>query len=149
MKALLAVILLFIATTAQAEVQIEAGPTYLSGSYSEGQNLILVDRITPEWEIGAIYITEQYCHCTWATDLRENMGFMLNRVWTYKKVEVGLGGSIWQNTNRAFGKKMNFSLMVTYNFNDRFAIRARHFSNAGSAAPNLGQDMFTNLVWKF
>lgn len=121
--------------------EFEVGPTLLSGEFSEGGVLIFNERIG-KWSLGGGYVSKQYCHCTWPTDLEENIFFQGQRIVEYKKFEIGVGAAYFQNTNRALGKNLTWSLSLGYG-GEHWSIRLRHYSNAGSGTPNLGQDMVT------
>ncbi len=66
----------------------------------------------------------------------------------FGKLDLGVGGVYLQNTDQINGSNANFSLLVGYRFTDRVSANWRHFSNAGTALPNLGRD-FVNLVISF
>lgn len=122
-------------------VELEVGPGLLSGEYSEGQALIINERVG-KWDIGGGYISKQYCHCTWPAALDENIFFHGQRIVEYKMAEIGIGAAYFQNTNRALGKNLTWSLSLGFG-GEHWSVRFRHFSNAGSGSPNLGQDLLT------
>lgn len=122
--------------------EMEGGVGLLSGEYSEGGALIATERVG-KWAIGGGYVSKQVCHCRWPADLTENIFFQGQRMFDHKNWEMGLGAAYFQNTNRALGKNLTFSLSIGYRFADHWTVRIRHYSNAGSGAPNLGQDMLT------
>lgn len=124
---------------ADAEVSIDIGPTFLSAEPGEGVFLLISERFE-KYSIGVGYTSEQYCHCTWATDLEQNIFVQGQRHVSLGRIDMGLGMAYWQNTNRALGKKMTFSLSIGTRISDRFGVHFRHYSNAGSGTPNLGQD---------
>ena len=126
--------------------EFEAGPGLLSGEYSEGGALIINERVG-KWDVGGGYISKQYCHCTSPTDLKENIFFHGQRIVEYKMAEIGIGAAYFQNTNRALGKNLTWSLSLGFG-GEHWSMRLRHFSNAGSGSPNLGQDLLT-LGYKF
>jgi len=70
-----------------------------------------------------------------------NMMVQAQRLVTYKKVTLGVGVANWQHTSRILGDEFTFSLSVSYRLNDSWGLRYRHFSNAGTASPNAGQDI--------
>jgi hypothetical protein len=121
--------------------EFEIGPALLSGEYSEGGTLIFTERVG-KWSLGGGYVSEQYCHCTWPTSLKENIFFQGQRIVEHKKFEIGLGAAYFQNTNRALGKNLTWALSLGYG-GEHLSVRFRHYSNAGSGSPNLGQDMVT------
>ena len=123
-------------------VEIEAGPGFLSGEYSEGGVLIFNSELYKGWHIGGGYVSKQTCHCTYPADLDENIFFQVQHRAKWKLLEVGIGPAYWQNTNRALGKNLTWSLSLGLG-GEHWSVRLRHFSNAGSGSPNLGQDMLT------
>jgi hypothetical protein len=138
--AFLVILLFFLANEGEA-AEVEAGPGLLSGEYSEGGILLITERVG-KWSFGGGYMSPQYCHCTDPTELRENIVFQVQRIVPYKNFEIGIGPAYWQNTNRALGKNLTWSLHLGYG-GERWKFRIRHYSNAGSGSPNLGQDMVT------
>jgi len=149
---------------AKAEVQFEIGPTNLSGDWAGG-GLVLSERLG-KYDFGIGYISEQTVSlrtfslsdpsCTKITDgfnrcdfvIRESIFIHAQRIVKYKKCEMGIGPAWFQNTSRVFGKQFNFGLMIGCDLSDKAFIRIRHWSNAGSGTPNLGQDMLT-IGWRF
>lgn len=131
-------ILIFFAYKEANALELEAGPALLSGEYSEGGAMILSDRIG-KFSVGGGYISKQVCHCRYPAELDENIFFHAQRVFEYKRWELGIGPAYFQNTNRALGKKLTWSLSLGFG-GEHWSIRVRHFSNAGSGTPNLGQD---------
>lgn len=121
--------------------EFEIGPAVLSGEYSEG-GALMINEDFGNWRIGGGYVSEQYCHCNWPADLSSNIFFHGQRVVRYKALEAGIGAAYFQNTNRALGKNLTWSLSLGVG-GDHWSVRVRHFSNAGSGKPNLGQDMVT------
>ena len=132
-----------------AEINIEAGPAFLSGEFSDGGLLLISDRITPKWSVGLAYTSEQVCNgCTHQVDLKRNLGLIGSRIFSYKRFEFGLGASYWQNTNRALSRNFNVHVMFGFQITDRLSLRGHHDSNSGSGDTNLGQDAIT-LAWSF
>jgi hypothetical protein len=134
-------ILIFFAVKEADALELEAGPALLSGEYSDGGVLLISERIG-KWSIGGGYISEQYCHCNYPDDLSTNIFFHGQRVIEYRMLEIGIGAAYFQNTNRALGKNLTWSLSLGFG-GKHWSIRLRHFSSAGSGTPNLGQDMAT------
>ena len=139
--ALFLVILMFFLYQEADAAEIEAGPAFLSGEFSEGGALLITERVG-RFSVGGGYISKQYCHCNYPADLRENIFFQGQRIVEYKKAEIGIGAAYFQNTNRALGKNLTWSLSAGYG-GEHWNVRIRHYSNAGSGSPNLGQDMLT------
>lgn len=66
----------------------------------------------------------------------------------FGKLDLGLGGVYLQNTDQWNGSHLNFSLMARYRFTDHWSLNYRHWSNAGTKAPNIGRDMLL-VGWRF
>lgn len=146
---LIFVVILFAMFTCEDSnaTEFEVGPTLLSGEYSEGGALLLTERIG-KFEVGGGYTSKQECHCRWPADLDENIFFQAQRMVRWKKVEAGIGAAYFQNTNRALGKRLTWALSFGLVDLGHFSVQIRHYSNAGSGSPNLGQDMVT-VGWRF
>ena len=134
-------LLIFFAYKEANALELEAGPGLLSGEYSEGGVLMISERLG-KWSIGGGYVSPQHCHCNYPADLEENIFFQGQRILEYKRAELGIGAAYFQNTNRALGKNLTWSLSLGMG-GEHWSIRLRHYSNAGSGKPNLGQDMLT------
>jgi hypothetical protein len=161
---LLFLLLFFYWVSAEADVTLEVGPTNLSGDWAGGA-AILSERFG-KYELGIGYISEQEVSlrtfslsdpsCTRITDgynrcdfeIRENIFVHAQRIVKYKKCELGIGPAYFSNTSRVFGSHFNIGLMAGCYINKNLSIRIRHYSNAGSATPNLGQDILT-IGYKF
>jgi len=135
----------------KADVSVEVGATNLSGDWA-GEGLIISERFG-KYDFGIGYITEQEVTTTCGPhlprtskcrfDLRENIFLHAQRVVQYKRCELGIGPAFFQNTNRALGKRFTIGLMAGCRIAERWSIRVRHYSNAGSGTPNLGQDLLS------
>lgn len=134
-------ILVFFAYKEANALELEAGPAVLSGEFAEGGALMITERIGP-WSLGGGYVSKQVCHCRYPAELKENIFFQAQRILEYKRAELGIGAAYWQNTNRALGKHLTWSLSLGFG-GEHWSLRLRHYSNAGSGSPNLGQDMLT------
>lgn len=140
---------------AEADVTLEVGAPFLSGEYSKGAGLLLSeDNGKYRWGMG--YISEQEVLPSWEedngrpkVDLRENLFIHGQRIVRLTdKIDFGLGAAYFNSTNRALGSKFTASLSVTYELSPHASINLRHWSNAGSATPNMGQDLIT-FGWSF
>ncbi len=144
----LVALFLFVAN-ANAEINVEVGPAFLSGEFSDGGLLLISDRVTPKWELSLAYISDQLCNgCTHKLDLQRNLGIGGTRIGKYWRFEFGLGAAYFTNINRAFSKNFTVHAMLAFRITDRLSIRGRHWSNAGTGETNLGQDAFT-IAWSF
>ena len=132
-------VLVFFAYKEANAFEIEVGPAVLSGEYSEGGVLMASERLG-KFSVGGGYVSQQVCHCRYPAELEENIFFTAQRLFEYKRWELGVGPAYFQNTNRALGKRLTWSLSLGFG-GEHWSVRMRHFSNAGSGKPNLGQDM--------
>ena len=127
---------------ATADVTVEVGSGILSGQFSKGAVLSINERFG-NYIIGMGYIAKQEVtpRTEPQTPVDENLFVHGQRMVKLWDVDLGLGVAYFNSTNRALGSKFTASLSLEYNFNEHWDIKFRHFSNAGSAAPNMGQDM--------
>lgn len=141
---------------ARAEVTAEVGAGLLSGQFSGGGTAIITERwggpYGSRYAVGMGWIDKQH-----VTDrdrdyykLRYNLfAFAQRRVSFNLKgcewdcISLGLGVAYFNNTNRALGSNFTAALSVEFRPTDRWSLNIRHFSNGGSAVPNMGQDMIT------
>lgn len=131
---------------AKADVQLEVGAGFLSGEFSQGGALVLSERFGPNgrYALGMGYISEQE-----VTDrsedfyeVRENLFVFAQRRVCQRWMCLGIGAAHFNGTNRALGSKFTAALSVELE-KGNWSLNLRHFSNAGSAPPNMGQDMLT------
>lgn len=138
---------------ARGEVTVEVGAPMLSGEYSKGGVLLLTERyVDGRYAVGFGYISRQE-----VTDRGENFHevdenlfiFVQRRVsfdirgCSHDCISLGIGPTYFNATNRALGSKFAAALSVEFRPSERWSVNFRHFSNAGSAHPNMGQDMLT------
>lgn len=143
--ALLALLSFGFCREAKADVRAEVGPAIASGEFTSGAVLRLSQDFG-KFNIGLGYISEQNIvdrsNRTFAT--RPNLYVDIVRtVDIYGKWRGGVGIAFFNNTNRALGCNANATLMIGYEFSDRVGVFLRHYSNAGSCVPNMGQDLLT------
>jgi hypothetical protein len=128
-----------------AEGTIELGPTYTS-EFNGGAGLVYTERLGKHWDVGLMLMSPQQWEQVPTVDT--NGGVMVQRIVTYKKLEMGLGAAGWINTSRLVGCHVGFALSIRYNFSPRVPLTIRHWSNAGSCERNRGQDLLT-IGWRF
>ena len=146
--------LLLMYGNAVADFQVEFGPTHLSTDWADG-SMIVVNERWDKWLVGMGHISKQKVLPRWEkrhgypeVEIDRNLFFHGQRLLKWRKFELGIGAAFFQNTNRALGKNITVSSSLSYHFNNDFSINYRHFSNAGSGTPNMGQDAIT-LGWTF
>ena len=136
---------LFFYSKESDSMELEIGPTNLSGEWAKGGILMFTQR-EGHWSFGGGYVSEQFVStcprpdCD--NDIEPNIFFQVHRMVEYRRWELGLGPTYFQNTNRALGQRLNWGLSLGYKYGD-WTLRIRHWSNAGSGAWNLGQDALT------
>jgi hypothetical protein len=153
---LLALALLGLCQETQAEVTVEGGAGFLSSQASGGGTAIITERwggpYKSRYAVGMGYIYKQHVLTRKRNyyNLDENLFvFAQRRISFYLKgcewdcISVGLGVAYFNSTNRALGSNFNAALSIEFRPTDKWSLNIRHFSNAGSATPNMGQDMIT------
>ena len=104
----------------------------LDGRYSWGMGYIYKQDVTPRNEP--------------RQELQENLWIQGQRRVCFLRddnVCLGLGAAYFNRTNRALGSHFTAALSVEVQpqSNSPWGLSYRHYSNAGSATPNMGQDM--------
>ena len=135
---------------AKADVTVEIGPTFLSGKFSKGGIVEIHERFD-KYQIGMGVISSQE-----VTDragdfynVRANLFVHGQRVVKVSQnFDFSLGVGYVNAKTRWNGSNFVASLGIEYSHTDKWKVNFRHFSNAGSASPNMGQDMFT-IGYKF
>lgn len=141
---------------AKSEITVEGGAGLLSGEFSGGGTAIVTERwggpYGSRYAVGMGYIYKQH-----VTDrardyynVNENLFVFVQRRASFNIkgcewdcISIGLGISYFNTLTRWNGSKFNAALSVEIRPTDRWSVNLRHFSNAGSAKPNMGQDMIT------
>lgn len=62
--------------------------------------------------------------------------------------EMGLGVSYWHNKTPSWNSHTPFLLHIGWNFNDKWAVKWRHFSTGGSSSQNGGLD-YLSISYSF
>lgn len=128
----------------KAEVTAEMGPTFLSGEFSKGAALLINQTWDDKWRIGMGITSKQQVvpRTEPLTEVRQNLMVHGQRIVSITdNFSLGLGIAYWNATTRWNGTSFTASMSIEYSITDKWDVKWRHFSNAGSAAPNMGQDM--------
>ena len=164
MRSILIAILL-LAVQANAETAIEIGISNVGYRSTHSGMLMLQERFG-KYAVGLGYISRQELNtcdrpdCQWL--VREQLLFGVERLFTRKCLTFGIGPYWFQNTNRITGTHLNIRVALEVELNKHLSVKASHFSNAGSGAPqivcegdrcitgahNMGQDALL-IVWRF
>lgn len=135
----------FAADKARAgELSVEVGAGFLSAEYSDGGAFILREKWADRYSVSLGYISEQWVvpRKEPRTYVKENAFIgVMRHVKPWGCLELGIGGAWFANTSRALGTNANFSLELACEVSPRFDVSWRHFSNAGTGTPNMGQDI--------
>ena len=125
--------------SAKSDGLLEVGPSQVGSTLSTGAMLTLSTRIQDKYDFTLGYITDQKfsrCDrpdCEW--EIRPQIFFgaeyLMTSPWT-DKLRLGIGPYYFQNADRVGTSNFRVGLSVEYRFSERFGLRARHFSLAGS-----------------
>ena len=138
---------------ARGEVTFEVGSGFLSGQFSKGAALIVTERWADnKWSAGMGYISQQEVTDRYENfhKLHENLFFMVQRRVSFDIkgcrhdcISLGIGPAYFNRISRWNGSNFVAALSVEFRPTEHWSVNIRHFSNAGSASPNMGQDMLT------
>ncbi len=148
-KAIVVALILAWGSALASDTTIEIGQGWASGD--PGNAAVILGQRNEKYGVSIGIIETNYIQ---ADGLRQTLGRNMfvdaMRFWQtpQKRWECGIGPSYFQNTNRALTKKLNFSVLCRFNFNQDVSIVVRHFSNAGTDYYNMGQD-FIGVGFRF
>lgn len=128
---------------AEEVVNVELGGTMLSGEFSNAAAMVLNTTWNDRWRIGMGLTSEQE-----VTDrsgdfykVRSNLFVHGQRLVSItENLDFGLGVGYFNAKTRWNGSNFVASMSVEYDFNEKWSVKYRHWSNAGSSTPNMGQD---------
>jgi hypothetical protein len=150
--AFIIILLLGFHKEANADVTVEIGPTFLSGELSKSGALI-VNQDYGKWRVGMGLTGAQRVvpRTEPETKVRQNLFVHGQRVVEIAdNWDLGLGVAYFNARTRWNGTNFVASMSIEYGKTrwEHLRIRYRHFSNAGSASPNMGQDILL-VGWRF
>jgi hypothetical protein len=123
-----------------SDTKIEAGPGVLSRDFSHGYGVILTEIWEGKYAVSlGVFSDQEFNH----VHVDENMFVMAHRLFTYKRLQLGFGVTLWENTNRALGQRFTFQEQIGVSFYKNWDINYRHWSNGGTAKPNAGQNILS------
>jgi hypothetical protein len=137
------------------------GPTVLSGELSDGVALLISETWNDRYLLGFGLIGEQTGKFSEGDVFIGNNLFVRAQLlvsgpdkWAWaRNIELGIGPAYLQNTNRALGSHFTINISIAFKtprkgwLPDRYTID--HFSNAGTAKPNAGQDIYVAIGYDF
>ena len=131
---------------AEEVVNVEVGPTFLSGEFSQGAILVLNSTWDDRWRVGMGVVAPQEVTDRYNNfhEVNENLFVHGQRIVEITpKIDLGLGVGYFNALTRWNGSHFVASMSVEYELSKNWSLNYRHWSNAGSASPNMGQDAFT------
>lgn len=131
-----------------AELEFEGGMTAVRGPAAMlGAKAIFPGVITEHGDVGCgfVLIGESYYKDEYQ---RTQAGIHCQIISHLDRFNAGLGAGVLQHDDAYNGGKFNFSLMLEVRTWDQLYVGYQHFSNSGSAEPNLGRDI-AFLAWRF
>jgi len=165
-KVIVVVVAIFVAyifwpSAAKAEeTYLEVSPTILSGEYSDGMAFMLSEVWKDKYLLGFGVIGNQTCKCNEGkVAVGNNIMIQAQRlvrgpdVFLLRHTQMGMGLAYFYKQNRALGSNLTFGVMIAVHRPDRWwkylpnDFVVRHYSNAGTATPNTGQDLYPMLRW--
>lgn len=131
---------------AEEVASVEFGGTFLSGEFSKGAMMVLNYTWDDRWRVGMGVSSKQE-----VTDRYENFHEVNENLFVHgqrlveitPKLDLGLGVGYFNALTRWNGSHFVASMSVEYELNKNWSLNFRHWSNSGSASPNMGQDLFT------
>lgn len=125
------------------EVTAYVGAALLSGEFSQGYSGMFTEKFDNKYQVGMGVISRQE-----VTDrggnfykLRPQLFVFAERTVDLNSWTISVGPAYLNAKNRAIGSNFAATLSIQYHLSERLSIEVRHFSNAGSATPNMGQDL--------
>lgn len=133
----LIVLWLFFIQRSEAETIVEVAPAVLyGGGYEKHFSLMYHERIAGKYDFGVVLLLD-------ADDENGNRGFEVIRTAQLGDWEAGIGYTFWANEqSQAWNTDNTFTLVVGWE-RDRWGVRWRHWSTAGTSSRNRGMDMLT------
>ena len=120
-----------------SDVAFEVGAQYLRGPAAA---VLLGTRWDAprdaSWEAGLVLVGRN-------PDDRGVAGVQALYIDGFGRFDIGIGMAYFNRVPDLLGSNLNFSLLVGYRFNERWAVNVRHWSNAGTTDTNTGLDVIT------
>lgn len=128
----------FVSSEAKAETIVEIAPaTFYAGKYDNHFAIMAHERIADKYDVGIVLLLDY-------DDEYGNRGFQVLRTAKRGNWEAGIGYTWWaQAQPQAWNTDNTFVLTLGYEVTDRWAVRWRHWSTAGTSSRNRGMDMLT------
>ena len=150
-----------------ADSAVAASWQYAAGATLEEGGAVEMSGRARDWELAAGYVSEQHARVNYITpqcpyagapaeacvnsvkqvhravspygylSLQRRFEFLQG---AYLRPQAGFGVVAQSDTNEYVSSPVNFSLSLGLAFGDLMSLEWRHFSNAGTQGPNLGQD---------
>lgn len=139
------------ATAAETSFGLAPGTMFVSGSRYNGGMLLIEERWKNRYAVGAGLTTTWECPSQ--NDCPNGNGptnkfIYAQLVFEYKRFEMGIGPSYWDNQSPAWSSNTPWMLHVGWNFGQHFGLKWRHASTNGSSERNPGLDVLM-FDWTF
>ena len=127
--------------------EVDFGPTFLSGEYSQSAMILLNEVWNDKWVLGMGIVGPQKVVDRHNREYEVRTNLFIHgqrRVHLTDDWTLGVGMAYFNAITRWNGSHVVASLSVEYDVGEDggFGLKYRHWSNAGSASPNMGQDAF-------
>lgn len=130
---------------AKADVTVELGPTFLSGEYSKSGAILIREDFDNHYSLALGFMGEQEVTDRSGNTYHPGVNLFVQgqrQVRLGQHWELGLGVAHFNATHRGLSSHFNAALSVGWE-KGPWSFHFRHWSNAGSSRPNMGQDLFT------
>lgn len=147
--AFIALFALFLYAESSRAGTVAGGVGITSLEYSGGELVVYTEEVGKKFAVGLGWMNEQDCNCDEAvTEIQQNAFVLVERVVSWKRVDLSLGLAAFQNQTQVLPATVNFSLSAGVRVTDRIGLQWRHFSNGGTKSSNRGQDALL-VTWRF
>lgn len=122
----------------QSQTIVEYGPTQISQDRHTGEMVTITERFDKKYDVTFGWVSKQDWNqcgrpdCQWYIDRQLIVG--MERVWSLTDtVRFSLGPYVFQNPDRISPTYLRASLAMEWQFSKYVGLKARHFSNGGTA----------------
>lgn len=126
-------------SSARADTIMEVGPSQVGSEFSSGFMITITERLQDRYDFTIGYISRQEfkrCDrpdCKWEVkeQIFAGVDLLIPSPWT-DRLRLSIGPYLFQRADRIGTDTFRMGLGIEYRISERFGIRARHFSLAGS-----------------
>jgi len=135
------ILLLLTGCASTNQTLVEFGPTQISSDRHTGEMVTITERFDRKYDVTFGWISDQEWNqcgrpdCQWYIDRQLVVG--VERVFPLRfideSVRLSLGPYVFQNPDRISPTYLRAGVSLEWQITDRIGLRARHWSNAGTA----------------